>query len=70
MLVLTRRQGQRIRINDDIHVVVLDSRGDRVRLGIVAPDHVVVHREEVHCRIALERASALCHRSPTYAKGA
>lgn len=47
MLVLSRRQGERIVIDGDIEVVVLASRGDRVRLGIIAPDNVPVHREEV-----------------------
>lgn len=47
MLVLTRRANQSIMIGDDVVVTVLEVRGDQVRLGIVAPREVDVHREEV-----------------------
>ena len=48
MLVLSRKQGQRVCIGDDIEVTVLDIRGSRVRLGVNAPRHVPVDREEWH----------------------
>lgn len=48
MLVLSRRKGERIRINDDITIVVCDVRGDRVRVGVEAPQIVPVHRGEVY----------------------
>lgn len=48
MLVLTRRANQSIMIGDDVVVTVLEVRGDQVRLGIVAPREVDVHREEVY----------------------
>ena len=48
MLVLTRRLNESIVINDDISVLVVEIRGDRVRLGIEAPKDVVVHRKEVY----------------------
>ena len=48
MLVLSRKVGESIRIGDDITVVVVDVRGDRIRLGIEAPKEVPVHRGEVH----------------------
>lgn len=48
MLVLSRKTNQRIRINDDIEVVIVEIRGDKVRLGIDAPTHVTVHRQEVY----------------------
>jgi len=48
MLVLTRRINESIVINDDISVLVVEIRGDRVRLGIEAPKDVVVHRKEVY----------------------
>ncbi len=51
MLVLTRKLGQSIIIGDDIEVVVIEVRGDQVRLGIKAPDGVTVHREELYNRI-------------------
>jgi len=48
MLVLTRRINESIVINDDISVLVVEIRGDRVRLGIEAPKDVTVHRKEVY----------------------
>ena len=48
MLVLTRRLNESIVINDDVSVLVVEIRGDRVRLGIEAPKDVVVHRKEVY----------------------
>jgi carbon storage regulator len=48
MLVLTRKVGQTVVIDGDIEVTVVEIRGDKVRLGIVAPRHVPVHRQEVH----------------------
>jgi len=51
MLILTRKPGETIRINDDISVTVLGVSGQQVRLGIAAPDTVDVHREEIYQRI-------------------
>ena len=48
MLVLTRRINESIVINDDISVLVVEIRGDRVRLGIEAPKSVSVYRKEIH----------------------
>jgi len=56
MLVLTRKVGQQIRIGEDVVVTVVRIQGDKVRLGIEAPSHVVVHREEVRQRL---RAAAI-----------
>ena len=50
MLVLSRRIGEEIVINDNIRVTVVAVKGDRVRLGIVAPRDVTVDRSEVHER--------------------
>lgn len=47
MLVLSRRKNESIVINNDITIVVVEIRGDKVRLGIEAPKHVPVHRHEV-----------------------
>jgi carbon storage regulator len=52
MLVLSRRVGEEIVINDNIRVTVVAVKGDRVRLGIVAPRDVTVDRSEVHERRA------------------
>jgi carbon storage regulator len=50
MLVLTRRQDERINIGRNIQVVVLGIQGNRVRLGVVAPSEVPILREEVKAR--------------------
>ena len=47
MLVLSRKRNEAIVINDDIEIVVVEIRGDKVRLGVVAPKEVSVHRREV-----------------------
>ena len=50
MLVLSRRVGEEIIINENIRVTVVAVKGDRVRIGIVAPRDVTVDRSEVHER--------------------
>jgi carbon storage regulator len=67
MLVLSRKKNESIVINNDITIVVVEIRGDKVRLGVEAPKEVPVHRREVYEAIkrneaeqqqALDRASA------------
>ncbi|MDR2346615.1 MAG: carbon storage regulator CsrA [Planctomycetaceae bacterium] len=48
MLVLSRKKNESVVINDNITVVVVDVRGDKVRLGIDAPKDIPVHRKEIH----------------------
>jgi carbon storage regulator len=48
MLVLSRKKNESIIINDDITIVVVEIRGDKVRLGVEAPQEVPVHRNEVY----------------------
>ena len=48
MLVLSRKKNESIIINDDITIVVVEIRGDKVRLGIEAPKEIPVHRHEVY----------------------
>lgn len=48
MLVLSRKKNESIVINNDIVITIVEIRGDKVRLGIVAPKDVPVHREEVY----------------------
>lgn len=50
MLVLSRKTDQEIVIADNIRVKVLEVRGNKVRLGIVAPEQVSIHRAEVQAR--------------------
>ena len=52
MLVLTRKAEEAIVIDGTVRVTVLETRGDRVRLGIEAPRDVPVDRAEVHARKA------------------
>jgi len=47
MLVLSRKKNESIVINDKIVITVVEVRGDKVRLGVVAPKDVAVHRQEV-----------------------
>ncbi len=48
MLVLSRKKNESIIINNDITIVVVEIRGDKVRLGVEAPRDVPVHRREVY----------------------
>jgi carbon storage regulator len=48
MLVLSRKKNEAIVIDNNIVVTVVEIRGDKVRLGIVAPKDVPVHRQEVY----------------------
>ena len=54
MLTLTRKAGQKIRIGDDIEIVVREVRGRQVRLGISAPNGLGVYREELYQQILAE----------------
>jgi carbon storage regulator len=56
MLVLSRKRDERIMIGDEISLLVVDIRGDKVRLGIEAPSDVAVHRKEVYEAIQREQA--------------
>lgn len=61
MLVLSRRPQESFRIGHDIVITVLEVSGDKVRIGIDAPAHVQVHRQEVYLEVQkanLEAASA------------
>ncbi len=58
MLVLARRPGERIRIGDDIEVTVLSLSNGQVRIGISAPRHIQVLREEIYRAIQEENQAA------------
>lgn len=58
MLVLSRHRDESIMIGDDVVITVVDIRGDKVRLGIDAPQHVPVHRQEVYEAIKRENQRA------------
>jgi len=63
MLVLTRKLGEKIRIDDNITISVVEIDARHVKIGIEAPRNVIVHREEVYQRIQEEnrRASEVQH---------
>ena len=54
MLVLTRKIGQSIVINDNIEVTILEVKGESVRLGIEAPKEVTIYRHEIYEEIKKE----------------
>lgn len=54
MLVLSRKKDEKIVIGDNITLMVIEIRGDKVRLGIDAPRDVTVHREEIYDAIKRE----------------
>jgi carbon storage regulator len=56
MLVLSRQKDESIMIGDDVEVIIVDVRGDKVRLGITAPRSIPVHRREVYEAIKREKA--------------
>lgn len=55
MLILTRRVGETLMIGDEVTVTVLGVKGNQVRIGVKAPKHVSVHREEIYERIRAEQ---------------
>ena len=55
MLILTRRVGETVMIGDEVTITVLGVKGNQVRVGINAPKHVAVHREEIYERIKREQ---------------
>ena len=59
MLVLSRKKNESIVINNDITIVVVEIRGDKVRLGVEAPKEVPVHRREVYDAIKRNAAMQL-----------
>ena len=63
-LILSRERDQKILIGDHIEVVVVDIRGDKVRLGVKAPKDMPVHREEIARAIARERAESIAPAHP------
>ncbi len=54
MLILTRRVGETLMVGDEVTVTVLGVKGNQVRLGVNAPKHIAVHREEIYNRIQEE----------------
>lgn len=51
MLVLTRREGESLKIDGDIEIIVLGIHGGQVKIGINAPTNIKVYREELYERM-------------------
>lgn len=58
MLVLTRKIGESIRVNENVKITIVDVKGKNIRLGIEAPRSTKVYREEVFLRIKEENQTA------------
>jgi carbon storage regulator len=54
MLILTRRVGESLMINDDIEIMVMEIKGNQVRVGFKAPKNHVIHRKEIYDKIQEE----------------
>lgn len=69
MLVLSRQRDESIIIGDNIVVTIVDIRGDKVRLGIEAPQEIPVHRREVYDAIQRENRREAAARSQAPERG-
>lgn len=58
MLILSRKVNERLIINGDIEVVILDTSKNSVRIGVEAPEYVRIYREEIYKEILKENAAS------------
>lgn len=58
MLVLTRKNGETIKIGDDIEITVVSSKNDQVKIGIKAPKNIEILRKEIYEQIQEENQQA------------
>lgn len=59
MLVLSRKKGDSIFINDDIEIVILDISGEQVKIGINAPKNISIYRDEIFKQIKEANKSSI-----------
>ena len=68
MLVVSRKKHEQIIIGGEIEITIVEIRGDHVRLGFNAPEHIPIYREEIQQRIDKEKAEQAdkqrCDESP------
>lgn len=64
MLILSRKKGESIVIDDQIEIVVVDIRGDQIKLGVNAPKTLKVYRKEVYDAIQKENREAALGATP------
>ncbi|AGH55383.1 carbon storage regulator CsrA [Legionella pneumophila] len=59
MLILTRRIGETVVIGDDVFITILGIKGNQIRLGFDAPDHVSIHRQEIYLKVQEQKKMRL-----------
>lgn len=68
MLVLARKVNESLMLGDDIEIVVVEIKGDQVKLGIKAPRSVQVHRKEIYMEIRAENIKAASSQASSLAE--
>ncbi|MBC8317929.1 MAG: carbon storage regulator CsrA [Desulfobulbaceae bacterium] len=58
MLILARKEGEAIIVADNVRIQILETKAGQVKLGIEAPGHITIHREEIYQRIVEENKKA------------
>jgi carbon storage regulator len=58
MLILARKIGEAIKIADEITITVMEIKGGQVKIGVDAPHHIAIHRNEIYERILEENMKA------------
>lgn len=59
MLILTRRIGETVVVGDDVFITILGIKGNQIRLGFDAPDHISIHRQEIYLKVQEEKTKLL-----------
>ena len=59
MLILSRRPGESVHVDDDITMTSVMLRGEQIKLGLEVPEHMPVYREEIYLKVQTQNASAL-----------
>jgi carbon storage regulator len=70
MLILTRRVNESIMINDNVKFTILSTKGNQVRVGVIAPDDISIHREEIFNKIKRELKNGFRNKGRTIKENA